>query len=396
MIDVNNPKIQKYVEEALQKQREEIAERILWRNAGAPYMEPSMEEIEYYTGLSLDQLAKIEKKCKWKLQYREGYREGRLLAGVSIWRNFLDNLNDGDSSDRNIDDLFIETIAKDCGIIDPKNSDLTTWRENPVKCAVMELVSQGIGDTDIMDELKLTSDQFKKLYPTWKEQIAYHSIFSFELLDEEELEAAYQEKTSEDEKEILSVDTLEVKVLDVKILDGRRLLLTFMGGEKRVFDAHELNGPVFECLSDPEIFKTAGIEDGVVVWLNGEIDCAPEYMYEHSCPYEDADDDIKAEADACMERIKIKRAAEKNTFENSVRAIRVWADETYLWLELNDGRMLGVPRIWSSKIHHATIEQINDYELIGDGIGIYWSNLDEDIFVPNLLGNKLHGGFLYE
>lgn len=40
MIDVNNPEIQKYVEEALQKQREEIAERILWRNAGAPYMEP--------------------------------------------------------------------------------------------------------------------------------------------------------------------------------------------------------------------------------------------------------------------------------------------------------------------------------------------------------------------
>ena len=47
MIDVNNPEIQKYVEEALQKQRKEIAERILWRNAGAPYLGPSMEEIEY-------------------------------------------------------------------------------------------------------------------------------------------------------------------------------------------------------------------------------------------------------------------------------------------------------------------------------------------------------------
>ena len=311
MIDVNNPEIQKYVEEALQKQREEIAERILWRNAGVPNIGPSMEEIEYYTGLSLEQLVKIEEKCKWKLQYREGYRQGQLLAGVSIWRNFLDKVNEGNFSDRNIDDSFIETRAKDFGIIDPKDSDLTTWRENPVKCAVMELVSQGIGDADIMDELKLTSDQFKKLYPTWKEQIAYHSIFSYELPDEEELEAAYQEKTSEDEKEILSVDTLEVKVLDVKILDGRRLLLTFMGGEKRVFDAHELNGPVFECLRDPEVFKTAGIEDGVVVWLNGEIDCAPEYMYKHSCPCEDADDDIKAEADACMERIKSQKEAER-------------------------------------------------------------------------------------
>ena len=55
----------------------------------------------------------------------------------------------------------------------------------------------------------------------------------------------------------------------------------------------------------------AGIEDGVVVWLNGEIDCAPEYMYEHSCPYEDADNDIKAEVDACMERIKSQKEAER-------------------------------------------------------------------------------------
>ena len=237
MIDVNNPEIQKYVEEELQKQREEIAERILWRNAGAPYLGPSMEEIEYYTGLSLDQLAKIEKKCKWKLQYREGYREGWLLAGVRIWRNFLDKLNNGDFSDRVSNDSFIETMAKDCGIIDPKDSDLTTWRENPVKCAVMELVSQGIGDADIMRKLELTSDQFKKLYPTWKEQIAYHSVFSCELPSEEELEAEYQEMSMKKSEE---------------------------------------------------------------------------YMYEHSCPYEDADDDIKAEADACMRRIKKRKEAEKN------------------------------------------------------------------------------------
>ena len=31
----------------------------------------------------------------------------------------------------------------------------------------------------------------------------------------------------------------------------------------------------------------------------------------HSCPYEDTDDDIKAEADACMERIKRQKEAER-------------------------------------------------------------------------------------
>ena len=63
------------------------------------------------------------------------------------------------------------------------------------------------------------------------------------------------------------------------------MILTFSSGERRLFDAAILNGPVFEPLKNPEIFQDVSVEYGVVTWMNGEIDCAPEYMYQHSYRY---------------------------------------------------------------------------------------------------------------
>ncbi len=82
-----------------------------------------------------------------------------------------------------------------------------------------------------------------------------------------------------------SVEMLEI--IHMKILDDRMLLLTFNTGEKRLFDAANLQGPVFEPLSDMAVFNMACLDDGVVTWLDGKIDCAPEYMYEHSYEYDE-------------------------------------------------------------------------------------------------------------
>lgn len=53
--------------------------------------------------------------------------------------------------------------------------------------------------------------------------------------------------------------------ISVKALDDMMLLLTFSGGEKRLFDATILQGPAFEPLKDPNVFKTASVEYGAVV-----------------------------------------------------------------------------------------------------------------------------------
>jgi hypothetical protein len=76
-------------------------------------------------------------------------------------------------------------------------------------------------------------------------------------------------------------------VIDAQPLEDMMMILTFSNGEKRLFDATILQGPVFLPLSNPAIFKNCSIVDGVVTWMNEEIDCAPEYMYEKSYVYED-------------------------------------------------------------------------------------------------------------
>ena len=48
MIDKKNPEIQKYVQEELQKQKEQIAERMIQRNIDVPYFGPTDEELKAY------------------------------------------------------------------------------------------------------------------------------------------------------------------------------------------------------------------------------------------------------------------------------------------------------------------------------------------------------------
>lgn len=76
-----------------------------------------------------------------------------------------------------------------------------------------------------------------------------------------------------------------VKVRQVKVLPDKMLLIRFNNGETRLFDATMLEGPAYEPLRDENVFSEPEIDHGVVTWLQGAIDCAPEYMYHHSFEY---------------------------------------------------------------------------------------------------------------
>lgn len=73
-----------------------------------------------------------------------------------------------------------------------------------------------------------------------------------------------------------------IEVIAAKTLDDMKMRLTFANNETRLFDANILDGPAFEPLKNKEIFKDCTIVDGIVTWLDEEIDCAPEYMYLNS------------------------------------------------------------------------------------------------------------------
>lgn len=77
-----------------------------------------------------------------------------------------------------------------------------------------------------------------------------------------------------------------LKITGAEILNDRNMLLQFNNGEKRIFDGKLLVGEVYMPLEDYEVFCQFKIDNGVMTWLDGEIDCAPEFMYEHGIALE--------------------------------------------------------------------------------------------------------------
>jgi hypothetical protein len=69
---------------------------------------------------------------------------------------------------------------------------------------------------------------------------------------------------------------------------------------------------------------------------------------------------------------------------SSPRSVRF--DDSHFWVELNDGRKLGVPIDWFPRLLRASAEQRQKFEL--SILGIHWPDLDEDISVEGLLAGR--------
>jgi hypothetical protein len=52
---------------------------------------------------------------------------------------------------------------------------------------------------------------------------------------------------------------------------------------------------------------------------------------------------------------------------------------------LADGRIISVPLAWSWRLAAATPAQRANYEIIGDGQGVHWPDVDEDISAHGML-----------
>jgi len=56
-----------------------------------------------------------------------------------------------------------------------------------------------------------------------------------------------------------------------------------------------------------------------------------------------------------------------------------------MWVQLVDGRVIGVPLAWFPRLLRASPEQRLRFEISGGGQGLHWDELDEDISVAGLL-----------
>lgn len=70
---------------------------------------------------------------------------------------------------------------------------------------------------------------------------------------------------------------------------------------------------------------------------------------------------------------------------------RVMVTEDTLIADLTDGRTISVPLAWYPRLLHGTPVERENWRLIGQGQGIHWPDLDEDISVENLLAGLPSG-----
>jgi hypothetical protein len=59
-----------------------------------------------------------------------------------------------------------------------------------------------------------------------------------------------------------------------------------------------------------------------------------------------------------------------------------------LAVDLADGRTISVPIGWFPRLVHAMPDERANWRLIGEGTGIHWPEVDEDISVESLLAGR--------
>ena len=74
-----------------------------------------------------------------------------------------------------------------------------------------------------------------------------------------------------------------------------------------------------------------------------------------------------------------------NVSPSDPQAKRLRFDANTMWVELLDGRCLGVPLAYFPRLLAASPAQRRSYTMTAAGRGLHWDALDEDISVEGLL-----------
>ncbi len=67
------------------------------------------------------------------------------------------------------------------------------------------------------------------------------------------------------------------------------------------------------------------------------------------------------------------------------QAQSIQCSDTTIIIDLVDGRTVSAPLVWFPRLSQASKSQRENWQLLGDGEGIHWPDIDEDLSVAGLL-----------
>jgi hypothetical protein len=77
-----------------------------------------------------------------------------------------------------------------------------------------------------------------------------------------------------------------------------------------------------------------------------------------------------------------------STLKNKLREARankIIITEEELIAYLDDGRTIAVPISWYPRLLNGSVEERKNWRFIGEGTGIHWPDLDEDISIEGII-----------
>ena len=75
-----------------------------------------------------------------------------------------------------------------------------------------------------------------------------------------------------------------------------------------------------------------------------------------------------------------------------VRAVRAWCDAGMVWVELADGRQVGVPAAMFPRLRNARAEELAKVRVEARGKALRWEELDEDLTVDGIVTGRFPSG----
>ena len=74
-----------------------------------------------------------------------------------------------------------------------------------------------------------------------------------------------------------------------------------------------------------------------------------------------------------------------NTFK--IKSLGIGKDK--LFIELEPFKIITIPKNYTKKLKNASIKDLEEFEIIGDGVGIHFPKIDEDIGVEGIVKDFL-------
>jgi hypothetical protein len=78
-----------------------------------------------------------------------------------------------------------------------------------------------------------------------------------------------------------------------------------------------------------------------------------------------------------------------NVLEREARATRAWIEVGWVCLRLEDEREIRFPATKNRRLRSARPDQLANMELICNGTGVHWPDLDEDLSVQGIIEGRL-------